>query len=459
MKKFLLLNLHIIVAYSMCFGQVMPITTHSKNATENFIKGRDIFHLTWFEEAPENLQKSIKYDSTLAIAHAYLAMAEYFKFFDPSKSIERARRHAKMASQGERWLVEGWANFIHGEYVQTTKYMDSILSKYPKDNFAAHILGFSSLDSGDPEKAIKVLSKITIGDHPFGPGFNHLAYAYHEVGKNDSALKIVDKFISFSPGNPSAYDSKGHILYDLEKYNEAIAYFHRAALLDNRFAYTQRFLGETLMMLKEPVPAFAAYAKAVNMANDYHPSFKLGLYRRMAEARVLEGKESTVLNAYNRYYEESKNQGDERGEQEALESLIEYFLMTENAEKVDVYLSISKKDITDAEKGDYFKAYAGVLNDNTQLAYAYLQDESASEDHKQLIKGLLMEFKDEIENAIDYYTTLENPSLYELSRLYHLEVKAGNVASANSTLHRINQYKGPPNFDYAIAWSKLSINR
>lgn len=458
MKKLALLKLSFIITCSVSFGQVMPITTNSKNALESFMKGRDIFHLTWFEEAPDNLQKSIKYDSTLAIAHAYLAMTEYFKFYDPSKSIECARKHAKMASKGEQWLVEGWANFINGEYVQTAKYMDSILNKYPDDNFATHILGFSSFDSGVPEKAIKVLSKITFSDHPFGPGFNHLAYAYHEVGKNDSALKIIDRFISFSPGNPSAYDSKGHMLYSMEKYDEAIAYFHRAALLDNRFAYTQRFLGETLMKLKEPVPAFAAYAKAVSMATDYHPSFKLGLYRRMAEARVLEGKESNVIDAYNKYYEESKNQGDDRSEQEALEYLIEFFLMTANSEKVNEYLNNSKMDLAISEKLDYFKAYTGILNNNTHLANAFLQGENGSERHKQLIKGLVKEIEGDDKTAIEYYTKLENPSLYELSRLYYLEVKTGNEAAAISTLDRIKQYKGPPTFDYAIAWATISID-
>lgn len=63
-------------------GQNLPISSTSEEAIELFKKGRDIFHLTWFEEAPEYFLEAIDKDSTLAIAHAYLAMSQYFKFTD-----------------------------------------------------------------------------------------------------------------------------------------------------------------------------------------------------------------------------------------------------------------------------------------------------------------------------------------------------------------------------------------
>jgi hypothetical protein len=46
--------------------------------------------------------------------------------------------------------------------------MDSLLSEYPDDNYAKHILGFSYRDAGKPEEAVEVLSQITDGAKPFG---------------------------------------------------------------------------------------------------------------------------------------------------------------------------------------------------------------------------------------------------------------------------------------------------
>ena len=431
-------------------GQSMQISTYSAEAKELFIRGRDIFHLAWFEEAPKYLLQAIEKDSTLAVAHAYLALTEYFKFFDPSTSIAKAKIHANDATEEEKLLVKGWSFFIDGEYHKTARFMDSILISCPNDNYAAHIMGFSTLDGGDAEGAVEILSRLVRKDNPFAPANNHLAFSYHKSGDDKKALDAVNAFIAHETKNPSAYDTKGHIYFELGKYEEAILCFKKAALLDERFAYTQRFLGESLTMLNKPLLAVSAYQRALEMATEYHPSFKLGLYRRIAEARILSGDTNKVHEACLEWARASNLLNDNQGEISAIESLINFQLMTGQPESFKEISAKYNIGIENTELEIYYQAFASLLQGDSEQAKNLIAEGKLKMEQGILLQGLVYELEGN-DNAIEYYTNLKDPGLYILSRLNRLYEKTGKLQDASKIRDQILNWQGSPNFDYVIA--------
>ncbi len=208
-------------------AQVMSVTIESGPAKENFMEGRDIFHMAWFEEASIYPKQALEHDSTLAIAHIYLVVAKFFQFHNPSPYIEAARAYSGGVSVDEKWLIEGWSAFMSGDYMKTTRFMDSFVDEYPEDDYAAHIRGFSGFDGGDPAGAVELLSVLTERENPFTPALNHLAYAYSAQKKYDLAIKVIDDSIRSAPYNLSAYDSKAHLFYDQDLYIKSrMKYLH-----------------------------------------------------------------------------------------------------------------------------------------------------------------------------------------------------------------------------------------
>jgi tetratricopeptide (TPR) repeat protein len=446
---FLLLGVFTPIAL---YAQEMPITSGEQSAIEHFRKGRDIFHLAWFEEAPSQLNKAIQLDSTLAIAYVYLAMTEYFQYQDPFPFVDKAKFYGKNASPGERWLINGWEKFINADYLQTVSYMDSLLAEYPDDNFAKHILGFSYRDAGNPEKAVEVLSQLTDGTKPFGPAYNHLGFSYHDLGETEKAFIAADQFIDWAPQNPSAYDTKGHMLYDMGEYEKAIPYFFKGVLLESRFAYCQRFLADAFLMNREIILARKSYFKAMDMAETYGEAFKLSVQKfigltYMAEDDMINA-ESVMIEVM--HYADLLSMNAYK--LNVLESLIKYTLASKELKKASDYLDDYRKEAgaeTDSKKYELYSAWLKILEDSNNSIGSSI--EHLGEKERLFLEGLSFEEKDDLEAALAKYLSIKQSDLYIKSRIRDLLSETGQMEASQKIEQEILRWKGYPDLDYVLA--------
>jgi tetratricopeptide (TPR) repeat protein len=263
-------------------AQEVDITASSRDAFALFERGRDAFHRTWFERADELLAEAVAVEPDLAIAQAYKATTETFLYFDASERMERAIELAEEASPGERLMVSALAAFADGDFESTALTLREIISLFPDDRWARHALGFTLVDLGMPDHAIPVLTEL-IEDHPgFVAPWNHLGYAYLDVGELSLAKQSASRFITADPENPSARDSWADVMVAAGDLDAAIASLTRALLLDPQYGYAMQHLGDVLMIEGQPQMARTAYRTATQIAARYSPRFTIVTEERIA---------------------------------------------------------------------------------------------------------------------------------------------------------------------------------
>ena len=60
------------------------------------------------------------------------------------------------------------------------------------------------------------------------PNLNTLAFTTNNQSKRNESMKAIDKALQIDPGNPLAWEMKGEVLYQMEKYNESVDAYDKA---------------------------------------------------------------------------------------------------------------------------------------------------------------------------------------------------------------------------------------
>jgi tetratricopeptide (TPR) repeat protein len=264
-------------------AQEIPISTRTESARSLFFKARDNFHLTRFTKARDLLEETLEKEPDLAIAHAYLALAESFTYRDPEPSLAAARDPAARASSGERLMAEALGCFLENDFDGAVSNLLAVLTTFPDDPYARHALGFTLVDLGAPEDGIEVLEGLLADRPDFIAAWNHLGYGYLDVGDLEQALGCLHRFAALAPENPSARDSLADALAAAGRIDEAIASLTRALLLDPRYAYAQLHMGDVLAVENELAMARAAYRRALEIDSSYGPEFAIVGWHRIAQ--------------------------------------------------------------------------------------------------------------------------------------------------------------------------------
>ena len=65
--------------------------------------------------------------------------------------------------------------------------------------------------------------------------YNQLTYFYLNRKDNNNALISIEKAINATPNDPDLYDSKGEVLLNMGRVNEAVKMWHKVLELNPRF--------------------------------------------------------------------------------------------------------------------------------------------------------------------------------------------------------------------------------
>ena len=94
-----------------------------------------------------------------------------------------------------------------------------------------------------------------------------LYYSYK--GEKEKSITYFDKCLSISYTYMQAYSEKALALYDLKKYNEALAVLDKALTLQNNYDEGYYYQGLCLEKLNRPAEAIESYQSAVAYDPDY----------------------------------------------------------------------------------------------------------------------------------------------------------------------------------------------
>lgn len=90
---------------------------------------------------------------------------------------------------------------------------------------------YKDLSAENPKKYLPRVAK----------SLNELAYVYFDLGKTEESLKTIEDAISADADNPEYYDSKGELLLDLGKTDQALEMWNRVKMLDSDFRQDSGF--------------------------------------------------------------------------------------------------------------------------------------------------------------------------------------------------------------------------
>ncbi|MFC2142212.1 protein kinase, partial [Acidobacteriota bacterium] len=135
---------------------IKGITTHSFEAYQYFLKGKEACNMASWSGARENLEKALEIDSSFALAYVYLA----WTYFEPLQekplvaTIEKGIALSERISQKDKLYLDGlYAYFVEQNPTKAVMHLDELLQKYPDEKWALHISGDFTRMNGDLEGA------------------------------------------------------------------------------------------------------------------------------------------------------------------------------------------------------------------------------------------------------------------------------------------------------------------
>jgi tetratricopeptide (TPR) repeat protein len=212
----------------------IPVTTASKNAMENFLKGRDLFEKLQAQESLQYLEKAVAEDGNFALAYMFLAFSQPTAkgFFS---QLEKAVALADKASEGERLWILGNQAGVNGFPVKQREYFQKLVAMFPDDERAHNLLGNNYFGQQEWEKAIESYRKAIQINPEFSQPYNQLGYAYRFLEDYANAEKAFQKYIALIPNDPNPYDSYAELLMKMGQYEKSVENYKKVFAINPNF--------------------------------------------------------------------------------------------------------------------------------------------------------------------------------------------------------------------------------
>ena len=200
----------------------MTLSTHSPAAAACWQEGAD--RLLAQQYGPEEkFQEAIALDEGFALAHGCLAYM-YMLRANPEAARESAKRGLALADgipRRERRHIEAVSMWAHGKGPYALRRAQEHLAEYPRDALLLrlaqrlYMLGCSGAGVADFPPALFALMQQSAphcgDDWAF---LGQYAFAHHEVGILDQALKLAERSLTQYPGNAVAAHSVTHVYFE-----------------------------------------------------------------------------------------------------------------------------------------------------------------------------------------------------------------------------------------------------
>jgi tetratricopeptide (TPR) repeat protein len=230
---------------------VADVTTHSMEAYEQFIEGRQAMHQFYFTEAARHFRRAVTIDSTFAVAHLYLAMT-YGYLYDAraeARTYERAKALADRASERERLLIGAQYSLeIEREVEKGLRTLEALAARYPEEKRAYTFLGIHYRRAGRPRDAIQALQRALELDPQYGVALILLAYAYSDVDSLATAIRCVERYTTVVAEDANAYDTLGDFYFMMGRFDDATAAYREALEIKPDFRASARNLAHVAML-------------------------------------------------------------------------------------------------------------------------------------------------------------------------------------------------------------------
>ena len=199
-----------------------PLTTMSHKAAERYIESVDRF-LAQIYGSDLAVAEAIEADEDMASAHAMKALLEMYRIemAKAKETITHAKTLAPNATKRERQQVQAIGLMIDGDSRKALRLIREHLDEFPRDmlmvRLANRMLILGCSGAGIPNFPEELLGMLKPLKPKYGDDWAFLgqfAFAHHETGYFDDALKYAQASLDRRPDNANASHSVAHVFYE-----------------------------------------------------------------------------------------------------------------------------------------------------------------------------------------------------------------------------------------------------
>jgi tetratricopeptide (TPR) repeat protein len=238
----------------------VPITTASKKALKEYLKGRDLSEKLRATDAREHYAAAANLDPNFALAYVGLANTAPTApdFFD---ALRRATACAGQVSEGERHVIGALEAGVNGRPDEQLRHLAALVQAYPDDERARNLLGLFYQGRQEWPQAAAAFRQATEINPEFSQPYNQLGYALRFMEDYTGAEKAFTTYIELIPNEPNPYDSYAELLMKVGRFRDSIVQYEKALSLNPNFANSYIGIGNDYIFLGEPNQARNSFTK------------------------------------------------------------------------------------------------------------------------------------------------------------------------------------------------------
>ncbi len=282
------------------------LSTSSDEALRQYRDGVSLNEKFYYAEAKEAFERSLKADSTFAMAWTRLATLNASLKNEPEalKDIAKAVQEAPRASRREQLFVSMWNNRLHFDTKAAIAAADSLIAMYPDEKEVYLFRGNFYEMNQNLDAAIRSYQKATDLDTAYAPAVMSLGYAYSAINEQQKALAQMQRYIRLAPEAADPLASYADLLVRAGRYDEALDQYRKSLELKPDYWYSVARIGAvyaTLGRLDEAQEQFhramdllppSPQLKAQTLATDAGLNVRRGKYeeaiRQFTEALAMD---------------------------------------------------------------------------------------------------------------------------------------------------------------------------
>jgi tetratricopeptide (TPR) repeat protein len=245
---------------TMDSSKKVPITTTSKKALKEYLKGRDLLEKLRATDAREHYAEAVRLDASFALAYVGLANTAptAADFFD---ALRRGTALAGHVSEGEAHVIRALEAAANSRPEEQFKHLSALVNAYPDDERARNLLGLFYFGRQEWRQASAEFRRATEINPEFSAPYNQLGYTLRFLGDLAGAEKAFTKYIELIPKEPNPYDSYAELLMKMGRFRESIAQYQEALAINPNFANSYIGIGNDYIFLGEAVEARNSFTK------------------------------------------------------------------------------------------------------------------------------------------------------------------------------------------------------
>ena len=261
------------------FGTV-PVATKSDDARKLVEKAIDQYENVLLEMSVSNAHQAVAKDPHFALAYAVWSYSAN-RTQPATEALKRAKALAPKATPDEQLLINWMVDVEQGENLAAIGAMNDLLARFPNDKNVLYLTSEWLYFQQDYERSRKMMEKIIAIDPNFPPALNMLGYSYIETGDPDpaKAVDFLKRYATLEPNQPNPQDSLGEVLRFAGDDQGSLEHYSAALKIITNFFSSQIGLGDTRTLMGDYAGARAAYDKvgATNSRDRLHVQYQKAL--------------------------------------------------------------------------------------------------------------------------------------------------------------------------------------